>query len=103
MERRLPQFCFALSLIVLALMLGAIWQAGTPAWKTYQQEFHRLEAGGEPNAEVKTAVLQVVRAGVPPARSGRRPQRRGQERRIQCGRGDQAGAAARVAARRPLH
>ena len=42
MERRLPQFFFALSLIVLALMLGAIWQAGTPAWRAYQQEFYRL-------------------------------------------------------------
>ena len=50
MERRLPQFFFALSLIALALMLGAVWQAGTPAWKTYQQEFHRREAAGEPNA-----------------------------------------------------
>src|ERR1017187_3303405 len=60
MERRLPQFFFALSLIVLALMLGAIWQAGTPAWKTYQQEFHRLEAAGEPNAAAKSDVLNAA-------------------------------------------
>src|SRR5450756_449823 len=59
MERRLPQFFFALSMIVLALMLGAIWQAGTPAWKTYQQEFHRLEAAGEPNAAAKSGVLNA--------------------------------------------
>jgi mono/diheme cytochrome c family protein len=60
MERKLPQFFFALSLIVLALMLGAIWQAGTPAWKTYQQEFHRLEAAGEPNAAAKSDVLNAA-------------------------------------------
>src|SRR6266567_7734383 len=59
MERRLPQFFFALSLIVLALMLAAVWQAGTPTWKTYQQEFHRLEAVGEPNAAAKTGVLNA--------------------------------------------
>src|ERR1035438_773379 len=60
MERRLPQFFFALSMIVLALMLGAIWQAGTPAWRTYQQEFHRLEAVGEPNAAAKSGVLDAA-------------------------------------------
>src|ERR1039457_6360159 len=60
MERRLPQFFFALSMIVLALMLGAIWQAGTPAWRTYQQEFHRLEAAGEPNAAAKSGVLDAA-------------------------------------------
>src|SRR6202142_4339813 len=60
MERRLPQFFFALSLIVLALMLGAVWQAGTPTWKAYQQEFHRLEAVGEPNAAAKSDVLNAA-------------------------------------------
>src|ERR1035441_857598 len=60
MERKLPQFFFALSLIVLALMLGAIWQAGTPAWRAYQQEFHRLEAVGEPNAAAKSGVLDAA-------------------------------------------
>src|ERR1022692_1344748 len=60
MERRLPQFFFALSMIVLALMLGAIWQAGTPAWRAYQQEFHRLEAVGEPNAAAKSGVLDAA-------------------------------------------
>jgi DNA-binding helix-hairpin-helix protein with protein kinase domain len=59
MERRLPQFFFALSLIVLVLMLGAVWQAGSPTWKTYQQEFHRLEAVGEPNAAAKSDVLNA--------------------------------------------
>ena len=61
MENRLPQFFFALSLVVLALMLGAVWQAGTPAWKTYQQEFHRLESvHGEPNSAAKANVLNAV-------------------------------------------
>src|ERR1017187_6923076 len=60
MERRLPQFFFALSMIVLALMLGAIWQAGTPAWRTYQQEFPGLEAVGEPNAVAKRRVLEAA-------------------------------------------
>src|ERR1035438_5637230 len=60
MERRLPQFFFALSMIVLALMLGAVWQAASPAWKTYQQEFHRLEAVGEPNAAAKSDVMNAV-------------------------------------------
>src|SRR5208283_1556907 len=60
MERRLPQFFFALSLIVLALMLGAIWQAATPVWKTYQQEFYRLEAVGEPNAAAKSDVVNAA-------------------------------------------
>ena len=60
MERRLPQFFFALSLIVLALMLAAVWQAGTPEWKTYQRNFHRLEAVGEPNAAAKSDVLNAA-------------------------------------------
>ena len=59
MDRKLPQFFFVLSLIVLALMLGAVWQAASPAWKTYQQEFHRLEAAGEPNAAAKSDVLNA--------------------------------------------
>jgi mono/diheme cytochrome c family protein len=60
MERKLPQFFFALSLVVLGLMVGAIWQAGTPTWKTYQQEFHRLESVGEPNSAAKTNVLTAA-------------------------------------------
>ncbi len=57
MEHRLPQFFFALSLVVLALMLGAFWQASTPSWKNYQQEFLQLESQGEPNAVTKATVL----------------------------------------------
>src|SRR5512140_82841 len=57
MEPRMPQFFFALSLFALALMLAAVWQAGTPTWKNYQNEFYRLEAQGEPNAVAKSAVL----------------------------------------------
>lgn len=53
----MPQFLFALSLAALALMLAAVWQAGTPAWKNYQNGFYRLEAQGEPNAAAKSAVL----------------------------------------------
>jgi mono/diheme cytochrome c family protein/nitrate reductase cytochrome c-type subunit len=53
----MSQFFFALSLLALALMLAAVWQAGTPGWKRYQQEFVRLEAQGEPNAAAKSAVL----------------------------------------------
>ncbi len=60
MERRLPSFFFVLSLIVLALMLAAVWQASAPAWKGYQREFHRLEAVGEPNAAAKNAVLNAA-------------------------------------------
>ncbi|MGD0498956.1 MAG: c-type cytochrome [Bryobacteraceae bacterium] len=60
MERRLPQFFFGLSLIALVLMLAAVWQAAAPAWKTYQQEFHRLEAVGEPNAAAKSEVLNAA-------------------------------------------
>ena len=60
MERRLALFFFALSMVVLALMLGAIWQAGSPTWKTYQQEFHRLEAVGEPNAAAQSVVVNAV-------------------------------------------
>src|ERR1017187_1321602 len=59
MERRIPQFFFALSLIALALMLAAVWQAAAPEWKAYQQEFHRLEAVGEPNAAAKSEVLNA--------------------------------------------
>ena len=57
MERRIPQLFFALSLIALALMLTAIWQASTHSWKTYQRDFYRLEAQSEPNALTKAAVL----------------------------------------------
>ena len=78
MERRLPQLFFALSLLALALMLAADWQASTPSWKTYQRNFQRLEAQGEPNAVTKAAVLAT-----PPA--------------------DPAGVAPGLAARGPLH
>jgi len=57
MERRLPQFFFVLSLIALALILAAVWQAGNPSWKHYQNEFFRLEAQGEPNAAAMSAML----------------------------------------------
>lgn len=57
MERRLQQAFFALSLLALALILAAAWQAGTPAWKNYQRAFLQLEAQGEPNAVAKAAVL----------------------------------------------
>ena len=60
MERRLPQLFFALSLIVLALMLAAVWQAASPPWKAYQSEFYRLEAAGEPNAAAKSEVLNTA-------------------------------------------
>jgi mono/diheme cytochrome c family protein len=56
MERNMPKLFFALSLAALVLMLAAIWQASTPAWKKYQQEFYRMEAQGEPNAAAKSAV-----------------------------------------------
>jgi mono/diheme cytochrome c family protein len=57
MERRLQQIFFALSLLALALILAAAWQANTPSWKTYQKNFQQLEAQGEPNAVTKAAVL----------------------------------------------
>ncbi|MBZ5724367.1 MAG: c-type cytochrome [Acidobacteriia bacterium] len=56
----MPQFFFALSLIALVLMLGAVWQAAAPSWKKYQQEYHRLESLGEPNAAAKAAVLNTA-------------------------------------------
>ncbi len=59
MEQRLPKLFFSLSLLALALMLGAIWQASSPAWKKYQRDFHRLEAEGEPNAAAKSAVIST--------------------------------------------
>ena len=59
MEQRLPKFFFVLSLLALALMLAAIWQAGSPPWKRFQGEFHRLEAEGEPNAVAKNAQLNA--------------------------------------------
>ena len=64
MERRLPQFFFVLSLIALALILAAVWQAGTPSWKTTSSEFFRLEAQGEPNAVAKSAVLATRRSEI---------------------------------------
>src|SRR5260370_16271023 len=57
MERRLQQTFFRLSLLALALILAAEWQASTPSWKTYQRNFLQLEAQGEPNAVTKAAVL----------------------------------------------
>ncbi len=57
MGRRLPQAFFALSLLALALIVAAVWQASTPSWKTYQRQFLQLEAQGEPNAAAKAAVL----------------------------------------------
>jgi mono/diheme cytochrome c family protein len=57
MERRLQQLFFALSLVALALILAAAWQANTPSWKIYQKNFLQLEAQGEPNAVAKAAVL----------------------------------------------
>ena len=53
----MPQFFFALSLIGLVLILAAVWQASTPTWKTYQRDFHQLEAQGEPNSLAKAAAL----------------------------------------------
>jgi mono/diheme cytochrome c family protein len=55
----MPQFFFALSLIALVLIVVAVWQAGTPAWKNRQREFFRLEAQGEPNEAAKNAVLKT--------------------------------------------
>ncbi|MGD0095987.1 MAG: c-type cytochrome [Terracidiphilus sp.] len=57
MERRLQITFFALSLLALALILAAGYQANTPSWKTYQRSFLQLEAQGEPNAVAKAAVL----------------------------------------------
>jgi mono/diheme cytochrome c family protein len=57
MGRRLPQFFFALSMLALVLIVGAVWQASTPSWKTYQRNFFQLEAQEEPNAVTKAAVL----------------------------------------------
>lgn len=57
MERKLQQTFFALSILALALILAAEWQANTPSWKTYQRNFLQLEAQDEPNAAAKSAVL----------------------------------------------
>ncbi|MGA3343402.1 MAG: cytochrome c [Terracidiphilus sp.] len=57
MERRLQITFFALSLLALALILAAGYQANTPSWKMYQRSFLQLEAQGEPNAVAKAAVL----------------------------------------------
>ena len=59
MDRKISQLLFALSLLALVLMLAVVWQASTPSWKTYQREFYRLEAMGEPNAAAKSAVLEA--------------------------------------------
>jgi mono/diheme cytochrome c family protein len=56
-ERKLQQAFFALSILALALILAAEWQANTPSWKTYQRNFLQLEAQDEPNAAAKSAVL----------------------------------------------
>ena len=60
MDRKLPPFFFLLSLLALVLLLAAIKQASTPSWKTYQREYFRLEAQGEPNAISKAAVLDTT-------------------------------------------
>ena len=57
MGRRLPQIFFALSVLALALIVAAVWQASTPSWKTYQRNFFKLEAQEEPDAVTKAAVL----------------------------------------------
>ena len=57
MERRMSQWFFALSLVVLALMLVAVWHAGAPSWKKYQVQYYRLASQAEPNAAAKNAVL----------------------------------------------
>ncbi|MFN7995740.1 MAG: c-type cytochrome [Bryobacteraceae bacterium] len=57
MEQRLPKYFFALCMLALVLMLGAIRQASAPSWKRYQGDFHRLAAAGEPNAVTKNAEL----------------------------------------------
>jgi mono/diheme cytochrome c family protein len=59
MDRRLPQFFFALSLIALTLIVSAVWQSGHPSWKQYQSEFHRLESQAEPNAASKAAIVEA--------------------------------------------
>jgi len=59
MDRRLPQFFCALSLIALALILAAVWQSGHPSWKQYQTEFYRLASQGEPNAAAKAAIVET--------------------------------------------
>ena len=78
MERRLQQIFFALSLLALALILAAAWQANTPSWKNYQRNFLQLEAQ-------------------------ERAERRHQGRRAGHAAGNSPGAAARLAARGPLH
>lgn len=60
MDRRLPQIFFAASLIALALLLAAVWQAGHPSWKNYQRRYHSLEAEGEPNAAAKSVVASAA-------------------------------------------
>ena len=57
MERRLQQYFFVLSVLSLLLIVGAAYQASTPAWKRYQKQYLSLEAQGEPNAITKAAVL----------------------------------------------
>lgn len=62
MRDRIPRSFFGLSLIVLGLLIGAIRQAGNPAWRNYQAHFRRLEAEQEPNAAAKNAVLAAAPA-----------------------------------------
>jgi mono/diheme cytochrome c family protein len=62
MERRMSQWFFALSLVVLALMLVAVWQAGAPSWKKYQAQYYRLASQAEPNAAAKNAVMATTLA-----------------------------------------
>ena len=57
MERRLQQIFFALSVLALLLIVAAAHQANAPSWKTFQHNYHVLEAQGEPNEVTKAAVL----------------------------------------------
>jgi mono/diheme cytochrome c family protein len=59
MKSREPLWFFLLSLFVLLLSAVALWQTSHPSWKTYQREFHALEAQHEPNLDAKQAVLDT--------------------------------------------
>ena len=78
MERRLPQFFFALSLLALVLIVAAVWQASTP-------------------------IVEDLSAAVSSAGSAGRTQRGDQGRRSGHAAGDSPDPAAGPAARGPLH
>ncbi len=59
MDDRMPKVFFGLSLVVLTVVAGAVWQASRPSWKNQQSQFYRLEAQQEPNAAAKDAVLRT--------------------------------------------